>query len=137
VVLVVDDDLDVRDALSSLLEEAGYETVSVRDGRMALDYLHAHPAPDAILLDMVMPAMSGFELWAALKSEAKQSTAPIIVVSADRFVSRRWLDSGVTAFITKPVDSSELLAAVERAIQGSREMPITDRAQRSRQVEAT
>ena len=59
VVLVVDDDMDVRDALSGILGEAGYDTVTVRDGRMALDYLRSHPAPDALLLDMIMPTMNG------------------------------------------------------------------------------
>ena len=52
VVLIVDDDIDVRDALSHILESAGYTTISVGDGRMALDYIRAHAPPALILLDM-------------------------------------------------------------------------------------
>lgn len=123
VVLVVDDDMDVRDALSSILGEAGYETVTVRDGRMALDYLHSHPAPDALLLDMIMPTMNGFEFWSALKKESAQLSFPIVVVSADRFVGQRWLESGIAAFITKPVQISQLLSTIEQVITTHRRAP--------------
>jgi CheY-like chemotaxis protein len=116
VVLVVDDDLDVRDALTTLLEDAGYQPVSVRDGRMALDYLRSHPAPDLILLDMMMPAMGGFELWSALRAERDLHTAPIMVISADRHVGQRWMGSGVEAFITKPIQPDALLKQIENVL---------------------
>lgn len=66
-VLVVDDDRDVRDSLCDILADAGYQAVCVGNGDEALAYLNRHDRPAAILLDLFMPVMSGWELTRRLR----------------------------------------------------------------------
>ena len=82
-VLVVDDDPDILDALSEILEVEGYDVQRARNGREALQRLE-QAMPDLVLLDLMMPVMDG---WAFARSRARGARPPIIVLSADRNVS--------------------------------------------------
>jgi chemotaxis family two-component system sensor histidine kinase/response regulator PixL len=81
-VLVVDDDYETRMALQELLSEAGYRVADARDGREALDYLEGNPPPDAILADLFMPTMNGWEFVARVKREPLLAGTPILVLTA-------------------------------------------------------
>jgi CheY-like chemotaxis protein len=117
-ILVVDDDMDVRDAYAQILDDSGYDAVSMRDGRTALDYLRTHAAPSAILLDVVMPNMDGFDFRQTQLKDPRWAAIPTLVVSADRLVAKRWIETGIAEFLTKPVNVDALLSSLEGAIRG-------------------
>ncbi|HSP20297.1 MAG TPA: response regulator transcription factor [Myxococcaceae bacterium] len=112
-VLIVDDDPDILDALSEILEVEGYEVQRARNGHEALRWLEQHGAPDLVLLDLMMPVMDGGEFARSLSSGARP---PIIVLSADRNVSTRAREIGALEWLAKPFELAELLAAVRRAV---------------------
>lgn len=113
-VLVVDDDPDVREGLELLLGRHGYPVVTAADGTEALDRLRSQPLPSLILLDLMMPTMNGMELESRLKSDPLWSKIPIVVITgagarvADRVSAMR------LEVIPKPFDIPLLLAAVSR-----------------------
>jgi two-component system, chemotaxis family, chemotaxis protein CheY len=111
-VLVVDDDPDILDALSEILEVEGYQVDRARNGREALQRLE-HKLPDLVLLDLMMPVMDGWEFARSLGPDARP---PIIVLSADRNVSVKAREIGALGWLAKPFELSELLAAVRRAV---------------------
>ena len=111
-VLVVDDDPDILDALSEILEVEGYDVQRARNGREALQRLE-HWLPDLVLLDLMMPVMDGWEFARSLTPDARP---PIIVLSADRNVSVKAKEIGALGWLAKPFELSELLAAVRGAV---------------------
>jgi CheY-like chemotaxis protein len=84
VILVVDDDCDVRDALADLLEDAGYQPVCKQDGREALQYLRKQAPPAAVLLDLFMPEMNGWEFMQKLKATPKLKAVPVVMVTGNQ-----------------------------------------------------
>jgi CheY-like chemotaxis protein len=111
--LVIEDDDDSREAFCALIQITGNLAVGVENGARALDYLRCHAAPDAILLDMRMPVMDGWEFRQIQCSDPELRSIPVLVISAeDRFRSRT-LATGVAGFISKPIDPDELIGALE------------------------
>ncbi len=117
-VLVVDDNQENLELLQAYLEDIECETVSARDGLEALDIISGN-APDLILLDVMMPKMSGFEVCKRLKNDPKTSDIPIIMVTAlNEFGDiERGIDSGTDHFISKPVNKLELLTRVRTMLK--------------------
>jgi CheY-like chemotaxis protein len=113
-VLVVDDDGLTRDALTMTLEAAGYSARQAADGPEAFRLLRSGPPPVAILLDIVMPGMSGWEfLRERDASHPELAGIPVIVFSAACKVAPRMpLPRGVARLLPKPVDGGEVLAAL-------------------------
>jgi len=111
-VLVVDDDPDILDALSEILEVEGYDVHRARNGREALVRVEQTP-PDLVLLDLMMPVMDGSEF---ARNLAPGRRPPIIVLSADRNVSLKAMEIGALGWLAKPFELDELLAAVRRAL---------------------
>ena len=111
-VLVVDDDPDILDALSEILEVEGYDVQRARNGREALQRLE-HGLPDLVLLDLMMPVMDG---WEFARSLAPGARPPIIVLSADRNVSAKAKEIGALGWLAKPFELSDLLAAVRSVV---------------------
>jgi len=112
-VMVVDDSLTVRKFTSRLLTREGYEVVTARDGIDALKLLTEH-APDAILLDIEMPRMDGFEFAKTIKGDPKTSGIPIIMITsrtADKHRNRA-NELGVERFLGKPYQEDELLQSL-------------------------
>lgn len=110
-VLVVDDSLTVRRASQRLLERHGYAVTLARDGVEALERL-AECRPMALLLDIEMPRMNGFELLASLRGDAALSALPVLMITsriADRHRERAQ-QLGVLAYLGKPFDEETLLA---------------------------
>jgi two-component system, chemotaxis family, chemotaxis protein CheY len=111
-VLVVDDDPDILDALSEILEAEGYDVQRARNGREALQRLE-QGLPDLVLLDLMMPVMDG---WEFARSLAPGARPPIIVLSADRNVSAKAKEIGALGWLAKPFELSELLDAVRSVV---------------------
>jgi DNA-binding response OmpR family regulator len=117
-VLIVDDQDDICQMLSQVLEPDGYETETAISGKGALEAVRAH-LPDLILLDVSMPDMDGYEVASQLKSDPKTASIPIIMVSAlaGRGARVIGLDSGAEDFLTKPVDTAELSLKVRNLLR--------------------
>jgi CheY-like chemotaxis protein len=110
-IFVVDDDLDLRETLGELLAEEGYDIRLLENGRAALDLLHAGVRPRLILLDLMMPEMSGWEFREVQLRDEALRTIPVVVMTA----SRGFDDSALSAeVLLKPVGVTEILGAVER-----------------------
>jgi CheY-like chemotaxis protein len=110
-ILVVEDDHDVRDAMVQVLEAEGYQTVPAVDGLDAIGHLEAGLEPCLILLDLMMPRMSG---WQFMEHEAVRALqTPIVVVSAYG-TGEEMRAAGVTAYMRKPVDVDALLGVIAR-----------------------
>jgi CheY-like chemotaxis protein len=107
--LVVDDDLALRDSLCAAFEAEGYRVYAAADGQEALAVLAKVPTPNAILLDLQMPVMDGWELLARLKKDDRLSEVPVAVVSGETSNRPREV-----RFIPKPVNIVSLIEAVEK-----------------------
>ncbi len=118
VVLVVDDNQQNLELLQAYLEDMDCQTVPAQDGIQALDIIAKQP-PDLILLDVMMPKMSGFEVCKRIKNDPKTSDIPIIMVTAlNEFGDiEHGIDSGTDDFISKPVNKLELLTRVKTMLK--------------------
>jgi CheY-like chemotaxis protein len=113
-VLVVDDDRDLREALCSALDESGFSAVGCGDGRQALDYLQGGaPRPGLILLDWMMPVMSGGEFRQEQVKDPELAKIPVIVISAHIKADLTGVSDGVKSFLRKPFPLAELISRVE------------------------
>src|SRR5688500_2733670 len=82
VILIVDDECDVRDSLKTLLEEEGFVPVCASNGAEALAYLRRSPPPAAILLDLFMPVMSGWDFVRRVRASSALENIPIVIITA-------------------------------------------------------
>ncbi len=112
VVLLVEDDEPLREALSEALRNEGYRVASVADGRLALRWLGEHARPALILLDLWMPNGDGWQLRQELRSHDHLRDIPVVVMTAVPQQSAVVL--GVRAVLEKPVTLPHLLETVER-----------------------
>jgi len=108
-VLVVDDETDIRESLRDALEDEGYRVVVARNGKEALDALPTLEKPVAIILDIIMPVMSGAELYAAIQADPRFADMPVLISTSD--ASRA--PSGVL-IMKKPIDLERLLDAIAK-----------------------
>ena len=109
-VLVIDDDVDIRESLREALEDAGCRVATAANGREGLEVLQHPGQPCVILLDLMMPIMSGPEFLVAMREA--NSAIPVIVVSAYGELADP--DTGIACFIAKPVRLDTLLKAIRR-----------------------
>jgi CheY-like chemotaxis protein len=118
VVLVVDDNQQNRELLQAYLEDVDCRAVPAHDGPEALEIIAKDP-PDLILLDVMMPRMSGFEVCRRIKNDPKTSDIPVIMVTAlNEFGDiERGIDSGTDDFLSKPVNKLELLTRVKTMLK--------------------
>jgi CheY-like chemotaxis protein len=113
-VLIVEDDPDVRNALVDFLGAAGYAVTTARNGREAIQYLQGGGAPRVILLDLMMPVMSGAEFRIAQRADAALAGIPVVVMSAAIDVDASALS--VAALLRKPMDTDVLLETIARLV---------------------
>jgi two-component system response regulator MprA len=118
-ILVVDDERAVRESLRRALELEGYDVELAADGQEALDRLEneSEQAPDAVLLDVLMPALDGLEVCRRLRRTG--STLPILMLTARAEVENRveGLDAGADDYVTKPFALEELLARLRALLR--------------------
>ncbi len=112
-VLIIDDEEDIQAVIHALLETSEYEVDSAENGQIALEKLQGEVKPDIVLLDLMMPQMSGYTLLNELHSRGLHTAFSIIVMSADVFTKQQMDRMGVKAFISKPFDVNELQQMVE------------------------
>jgi two-component system, OmpR family, alkaline phosphatase synthesis response regulator PhoP len=110
-ILVAEDDRDIAELIALYVRKAGWEPHLVGTGTDALAYASAHPV-DALVLDIMMPGMSGLEVCRAIRADRMTSRIPIIVVTArgedsDRILG---LDLGADDYLSKPFNPNELIA---------------------------
>jgi CheY-like chemotaxis protein len=112
-VLVVDDNEQNLELIEAYLEELGCRIRTARDGVETLQAVETDP-PDMILLDVMMPRMSGFQACAKIKSNSKTRDIPILMITALNEVgdAEKAVESGADDFLTKPVNKLELLTRV-------------------------
>jgi CheY-like chemotaxis protein len=114
-VLIVDDDAAIRDALTSMLEEEGHRAVSAENGAVAMERLREGLRPCAILLDLMMPVMDGWDFRAMQRRDPALADIPIIVITAVGFRTDTILTQfGAVECVHKPPPPSALLDAVRR-----------------------
>jgi CheY-like chemotaxis protein len=106
-VLVVDDDQAIREVIAEVLRDEGYEVVCAENGVQALDELRKDHPPNLVLLDLMMPVMSGWEVLEQLQSDDHLAQIPVVVVSAMNA-------PGVREHLAKPIDLDRLLDTVGR-----------------------
>jgi len=122
-ILIVEDEPDMNNLLADVLRAYGFEPVQAIDAEAALCAI-AERAPDAILLDLMLPGMSGLELCRQLKSARSTRLIPVIILTAlDRSVDRRHgFETGADDYLTKPFTPEGLISRLRLDIQQCREI---------------
>jgi len=118
-VLVADDDPDILSIVSMSLETQGYTVYKATNGREAVDLAKEHH-PDLVLMDMMMPIVSGYEAVGELKADATTKDITIVGLSAKAMATdmERATDVGIDGYITKPFRVAQVLRVVESYLQG-------------------
>ncbi|HTV21951.1 MAG TPA: response regulator transcription factor [Polyangiaceae bacterium] len=119
-ILVVEDDADIRESVVEILEDEGHTVTAAADGREALDQLlSASPRPDLILLDLMMPVMSGYQFREEQLKVPSLASIPVLIVTAD-VNARAKVDSLKAAgFVQKPLKIQPLLDLIDQLLAGS------------------
>jgi CheY-like chemotaxis protein len=112
-VLIVDDDTVIRDTLADVITEEGYDAITAVNGQDALDKLHDGVRPCVILLDLMMPVMTGAELYQQMKSDPLLADIPVVVISADGNVQAKAQSFGGD-YLSKPVKVDPVIQTVAR-----------------------
>jgi CheY-like chemotaxis protein len=108
-ILIVEDEIDIRLAVASVLEEEGYLVYSASNGKEALELLKQIPRPALVLVDLMMPVMSGWQLIESLQGDDVLATLPVAVVTAADVTTV----DGAKRVMRKPIQIEKLIALVE------------------------
>ncbi len=123
-ILIVEDDPSIIVSLEFLMQQEGYRVYTAITGIEALKLVKKHN-PDLLLMDVMLPALSGIEVCLQLKEQERYRHLKIVLLSAKgRFKDRQdGLTAGADAYVTKPFSTGKLLLAVENLLKG---LPIPD-----------
>jgi len=134
-ILVVDDDADIHELIQAILETAGHDVTLAADGQEALNKLKRKPY-DLVVLDIMMPTMSGYEVLEQIRAMPSRASTPVIVVTAkhDPTGVMREVKSGAVDHLAKPFLPEELEDVVARALGANQES--TDERHRVLRTEA-
>lgn len=117
-IMTVDDDEEIRSSLSLLLETEGFQTIHAKNGRVALDYLLAtsdDQLPDLILLDFMMPVMSGDAFCKTMDTYERLSKIPVVMMTAGGNLIKLMdsVDKEADGYLSKPMDIQSVLSMIE------------------------
>jgi CheY-like chemotaxis protein len=125
-ILVVEDDVDVRESLSDVLRSRGYRVITANNGVEALEHLQRQGLrPAVIVLDLMMPMMSGWEFLDHIGADTWRAEVPVVVITAQAALTAQLPDS-VAAVLHKPFPLATLIDTIKRlcaAPRGSSEPP--------------
>ncbi|MBX3016079.1 MAG: response regulator [Caldilineaceae bacterium] len=132
-ILVVDDEPNLLRIISYALEAEGYEIVTAETGPEALEKIKSSQ-PDLVILDVKLPGMSGFEVCQQIRSDPTLGSLPVLMLSARIQVTDKitGLKAGADEYVTKPVDTDELVARVASLLERTRRLQQTTATQRGK-----
>jgi DNA-binding response OmpR family regulator len=112
-ILIVDDDEDIRDVLTMVLQTRGFQAIGAFDGQHALDQLRERDGtPSLILLDLMMPRLNGVDFAEAARARPGLADVPIVILSGDSRARETAVTLRAAGCLAKPVDLQDLLATV-------------------------
>ena len=114
-ILIVEDDRDIREFLGELLQAEGYSVVLAANGNQARERLESPPLPSLILLDLMMPELDGWALSKELKCVEELARIPVILVSGLSDVRHEADSLNAIGYLRKPFDMDNLLELIEKA----------------------
>ncbi len=123
-ILAVDDETDVLLVIKTALLSEGFEVASATNGQEALDKIPSEQ-PDLIILDVMMPGMTGFEVLERMKADPSMASIPVIMLTglSERTKIKEALESGTDYYIVKPFDFHDLMSKVNDALNSSTDDP--------------
>jgi DNA-binding response OmpR family regulator len=118
-ILVVDDESDVVLIIKTTLQAEGYDVASATNGKDALEEAF-ETLPDLIVLDVMMPGMTGFDVLRELKANESTATVPVVMLTgvSDKKKIQEALESGIDYYVVKPFDFDDLLGKIKHALEG-------------------
>jgi two-component system sensor histidine kinase/response regulator len=118
-ILVVDDESDVVLIIKTTLQAEGYDVASATNGKDALEEAF-ETRPDLIVLDVMMPGMTGFDVLKELKANESTATVPVVMLTgvSDKKKIQEALESGIDYYVVKPFDFDDLLGKIKHALEG-------------------
>lgn len=127
-ILLVDDDSLLREALADFLSSEGFSVVQAGTAVEALRVIQQEPLPDAMVVDLLMPRVGGEELVGLCRQHRMVARIPVVVLSALALTAKQVERLGVSAFLTKPTDASELVRTLRRLATGPEAEPASPSA---------
>lgn len=126
-ILIVDDEPSVRDVIRDTLELEDHLVLEAVDGPSALEALSGSELPDCVVLDIMMPGISGLDVLTELRGQARTKELPVILLTAMSDDATTWAgwSAGANVFLPKPFDPGALLDWIDRVIEGGGEMEPT------------
>ena len=121
-VLLAEDEPNIAESITFLLERAGFEVTVENDGRGALDAVRAD-SPDVLVLDVMLPGLDGYEILRTLRADRDRESLPVLMLTAkgQREDREMALKCGADLFITKPFSNAEIVSAVRKLADGDPE----------------
>lgn len=114
-VLIIEDNFEIRDNTSEMLENAGFTVIAAENGHEGLA-VAINSSPDVILCDIMMPGVDGYEVLRQLKNNPATASIPFIYVTAsgEKNEIKAAMDMGANGYVRKPFDTSELIEAISK-----------------------
>jgi DNA-binding response OmpR family regulator len=121
-VLLAEDEPNIVESLTFLMERAGFEVTVETDGRQALDAA-LDDVPDVLILDVMLPELDGYEVLRRLRADRRANKLPVVMLTAkgQREERETALECGADLFLTKPFANSDIIAAVKQLVDGHRD----------------
>jgi len=116
-IIIVEDELDTAEMFAEMMNLIGYQVFKSYGGIRAIDLI-ADKKPAAVLLDLMMPDLSGLEVLRFMRRDPRLAEIPVVIVSAKGLPSdvKKGLDAGASLYLTKPVSFADLKEAVEKVV---------------------
>ena len=121
-IIVVEDEPDTAEMFAEMMRLSGYDVYKTYGGASAIKMI-AEEKPDAVVLDLMMPGLSGLDVLRFMRNNPGLDRIPVIIVSAKGLIAdvREGLDAGAAVYLTKPVAFLDLKVAVDNAINDSKQ----------------
>lgn len=120
-IVIVEDEPDTAEMFSEMIRLVGYRVIKLYGGAAAMGFL-AREKPDALILDLMMPDVSGLDVLRFVRHEPQLKNIPVIVVSAKSLPSdiQDGLNAGASTYLTKPVAFNDLISAIDNTLGGTK-----------------